>query len=73
MVRMVVNPVQGTPEDARALARASLLDLERALAHALDDDRAGLDAYTRAHFLDSRERTARALEAPMIQSPTATR
>jgi hypothetical protein len=73
MVRMVVNPIQGTPEDARALARASLLDLERALAHAVDDDRAGLDAYTRAHFLDSRERTARALEAPMIQSPTVTR
>jgi Met-zincin/Domain of unknown function (DUF5117) len=73
MVRMVVSPVSGTPEDARALARATLTTLERQLAHALDDDRASLDAYTRAHLADSRERIARALEAPMIQNPTATR
>ena len=73
MVRMVVTPVAGTPEDARALARATLVDLEGRLAHALDDDRASLDAYTRAHLADSRERIARALEAQMIQTPTALR
>ncbi|HWB42905.1 MAG TPA: zinc-dependent metalloprotease [Gemmatimonadales bacterium] len=73
MVRMVVSPRPGTPEDARALARATLMTLERQLAHALDDDRASLDSYTRAHLADSRQRVARALEAPMIQSPTATR
>jgi hypothetical protein len=73
MVRMVVSPAPGTPEDARALARAVLMDLEERLAHALDDDRAALDQYTRAHLADSRERIARALEAPMIQTPTATR
>ena len=73
MVRMVVSPAPGVPEDASALARLTLMNLERQLAHALDDDRASLDAYTRAHFADARERIARALEAPMIQSPTATR
>jgi hypothetical protein len=49
------------------------VDLEGRLAHALDDDRASLDAYTRAHLADSRERIARALEAQMIQTPTALR
>jgi hypothetical protein len=73
MVRMVVSPAAGVPEDARALARATLVDLEGRLAHALDDDRASLDAYTRAHLADSRERIARALEAQMIQTPTALR
>jgi hypothetical protein len=73
MVRMVVNPAPATPEDGRALARAALVDLEERLAHALDDDRAGLDLYTRAHLADSRERIVRALEAPMIQTPTAIR
>jgi hypothetical protein len=73
MVRMVVGPAPGTPEDARALARATLVDLEGRLAHALADDRASLDAYTRAHLADSRERIVRALEAQMIQTPTALR
>jgi hypothetical protein len=73
MIRMVVSPAAGVPEDARALARATLVDLEGRLAHALDDDRASLDAYTRAHLADSRERIARALEAQMIQTPTALR
>ena len=73
MVRMVVSPPPGTPEDARALARATLVDLEGRLAHAIDDDRAALDAYTRAHLADSRERIARALDAQMIQTPTALR
>ena len=73
MVRMVVSPAPGTPEDARALARATLVDLEGRLAHALDDERASLDAYTRAHLTNSREGIARALEAQMIQTPTALR
>ncbi|MGH7579393.1 MAG: hypothetical protein ACREM9_04420, partial [Gemmatimonadales bacterium] len=73
MVRMVVSPAPGTPEDARALARITLMDLERQLARALDHDRSSLDAYTRAHLTDSRERIARALEAPMLQTSTATR
>ena len=73
MIRMTVSPVPGTPEDARALARATLVDLQRRLAHALDDDRASLDAYTLAHLADSRDRIGRALEAQMVQTPTALR
>jgi hypothetical protein len=73
MVRMVVTPAPGTPEDARALARSTLAGLEPELTRALADDRGSLDAYTRAHLADSRERIAQALDAPMIQSPTAIR
>jgi hypothetical protein len=72
MIRMVVSPAAGTPEDARALARATLVDLDESLGHALDHDR-DLDAYTRAHLADARERIARALGAQMIQTPTASR
>jgi hypothetical protein len=73
MVRLLIEPAAGTPEDARALARATLADLDAGLAHALEEDGGRLDAYTRAHLADSRERIARALEAPMIQSTTSLR
>jgi hypothetical protein len=72
MIRMVVTPAPGTPEDARALARVTLVELDGLLGHALDGGR-NLDAYTRAHLADARERITRALEAQMIQTPTATR
>jgi hypothetical protein len=72
LIRMVVDPAPGTPADARALARAALVELDELLGHALDHDRQ-LDAYTRAHLADARERITRALEAQMIQSPTASR
>jgi hypothetical protein len=73
MIGMVVNPAAGTPEDARGLARATLADLEGWVAHALGDDRASLDAYTRAHLADTHERISGALQAQMIQTPTAFR
>ncbi|MBA3318027.1 MAG: zinc-dependent metalloprotease [Gemmatimonadales bacterium] len=73
MIRMVVSPAPGTPEDARALARATLVGLESRLAHTIEDDRTSLDPYTRAHLADARERIARALDAQMIQNPTALR
>jgi hypothetical protein len=62
-----VSPPAGTPEDARSLARATLADLAAQLDRALD--RSGeLDAYTRAHLADSRERIAQALTASMVQA-----
>ena len=73
MIALVVAPPSGAPEDARSLARATLAELDRALAHALEEDGADLDAYTRAHLVDSRERIARALDAQMVQSPTSFR
>jgi len=72
MVRMLVAPAPGTPEDARAVARSVLTDLSARLDHALDEPRA-LDPSTRAHFADARERIAQALTAPMIQTTTSTR
>jgi hypothetical protein len=73
MIALVVAPPAGMPEDARSLARATLGGLENGLAHALEEDGAQLDEYTRAHLADSRERIARALEAQMIQSTTSLR
>lgn len=73
LIAMVVAPMAGTPEDARSLARATLTELDRDLVHALDEDGATLDAYTRAHLIDSHERIARALDAQMIQSPMSLR
>ena len=73
MIALVVEPPSGTPEDARSLARATLVELDHGLAHALEENGADLDAYTRAHLADSRERIARALDAQMIQSPTSLR
>jgi hypothetical protein len=73
MVRMVVTPAPGTPEDARAVARATLADLSLRLDRALDGERLELDAYTRAHFADSRERIWQALRAPMIQTTSTAR
>jgi len=73
MIALLVEPPAGAPEDARSLARATLLELDHGLAHALEEDGADLDAYTRAHLADSRERIAQALDAQMIQSPTSLR
>ena len=56
------------PEDARSLARATLTDLAGGIDHALDEARDDLDEYTRAHLADSRERIARALDAPMVET-----
>jgi hypothetical protein len=68
MVRLMLDPAPGTPEDARSLARATLADLAGNIDRALDSGHDALDDYTRAHLTDSRERIARALEAGMIES-----
>jgi hypothetical protein len=73
MIALLVEPPPGTPEDARSLARVALAELGDALARALQEDGDHLDAYTRAHLADSRERIAQALDARMIQSPTSLR
>ena len=73
MVRMVVSPASGTPEDARAIARLTLVELGGRLDRALTAPRPALDAYTRAHLIDSRERIAHALAAPMLQSTSTLR
>jgi hypothetical protein len=67
LLGLYLSPAPGTPEDARTLARASLVELERQLDHALDA-KSHLDAYTRAHLDDSRERVDQGLKAPMLQT-----
>ena len=65
LIRMVVNPLPDTPEDARTLARMTLADLATQLDRAR---RLELDTYTRAHLIDSRERITQALNAQMFQN-----
>jgi Met-zincin len=73
LVRMVVSPAAGTPEDARAVARVTLSDLATRLDRALSGNRTAFDGYTRAHLTDSRERIAQALAAPMLQVTSTAR
>ena len=73
MIRLTINPPPGTPEDARALARFTLSGLGADLDRALAAPRTDLDAYTRAHLTDSRQRIAEALNAQMIQTTTLQR
>lgn len=68
LIGLVVNPAPGTPEDARTLARMTLTDLAGQLDRALARPSTELDLYTRAHLVDSRERIARALDAPILQA-----
>jgi hypothetical protein len=70
LIRMIVNPLADTPEDARTLARATLADLGAALDRARQVE---LDMYTRAHLVDSRERITQALNAQMFQNAGMTR
>jgi uncharacterized protein DUF4953/uncharacterized protein DUF5117/uncharacterized protein DUF5118 len=73
LIRMIVNPLPETPEDARTLARATLADLGAELDRALARRTIELDSYTRAHLVDSRERIGQALNAQMFQNAGMTR
>ncbi len=68
LIRMIVNPVPDTPEDARTLARATLVELGGELDRTLLRRGAELDPYTRAHLVDSKERISQALNAQLIQT-----
>lgn len=69
LIKLVVTPQVGTPEDARAVARQTLTELGTVIDRALARPGSQLDAYTRAHLTDSRERISQALSAQMIQQP----
>ncbi len=66
LVGMVVGTGRAVPEDARTVARATLSDLAAHLDQALASR--SLDAYTRAHYADSRERIHQALNAQIVQT-----
>ena len=59
---MVARPADRTPADARAVARAKLVDLNRRIAARLTPP-VSYDAYTVAHLQEVRARIAKALEA----------
>jgi len=63
MTRLVVEPAERTPADARAVARSTLRDLDRRLQRALQGS--AMDAYTRAHLEESRAWIQKSLEAGM--------
>jgi hypothetical protein len=64
LATLVVNPPPGTPDDARALARLQLTDIDSRARKALAGE-APLGDYTRSHLLESRARIKRALEASL--------
>ncbi|MFQ5701506.1 MAG: zinc-dependent metalloprotease [Acidobacteriota bacterium] len=61
MVKLVVDPAPGVPEDACTMGRFSLVELEGKIAGALK--RPGLDTATRAHLEESWARIDAALKA----------
>jgi len=61
MIELVTDAPDGTPADARSVARMTLESLRNALDAALSTT--ALDAYTRAHLNESRVRVDRALSA----------
>ncbi len=63
LIRIAVSPETGTPEDAITCARADLKWIQKASQAA--QARAGLDAMSRAHLDETRERIAAALESPL--------
>jgi hypothetical protein len=73
LIRMIVSPLPGLPEDARTLARAALGELGGELDRALVRRGAELDPYTKAHLVDSRERISQALNAQLIQTADTAR
>ncbi len=68
LTRLMLNPPNGTPEDARSVARMTLEDLEAQIERASARSGTQLDTYTRAHLADSRERIAQALHAEIVQT-----
>ncbi|MBI4161556.1 MAG: zinc-dependent metalloprotease [Acidobacteria bacterium] len=66
LIKILIAPAPGTPEDARTLARADLIDIGREAERALG--RTGLDRITRAHLEESRARVDAALGAGLERS-----
>jgi hypothetical protein len=69
LVELLVEPPEGTPADARAVARMQLRQLDGRIEQKLAAIGATGDAYTRAHLEESAARIGQALEASL----TATR
>jgi hypothetical protein len=62
LIDIAFLPQNGTPEDARSLARMQLMDLQERIGNALASS-PSLDTYTKAHLVDSQARIETAVEA----------
>jgi hypothetical protein len=62
LAAMVVSPPPGAPDDARALARLQLTRIDQRIGAAMAG-KAVIGDYARAHFIETRARIKRALEA----------
>jgi len=63
---LLVTYDSGAPDDARTLARAQLSRLDESLGKLLERQGLTLDDYSRAHFVDTRQRIQQALSAQLI-------
>jgi Met-zincin/Domain of unknown function (DUF5117) len=70
LTAMVASPPPGAPDDARALARLQLSRIDQRITTA-SGGKTALGDYTRAHFLETRARIKRALEAQRTTDATA--
>lgn len=68
MTELVVKPPQGTPGDARALARLELRKVQEKIAKRLTPPYR-FDAYTEAHLRDVQERIGKTLAAEYQEAP----
>lgn len=68
MTRLLLDPPEGTPADARSVARMELAGLARRLQERLADP-AAFDASTRAHLEEAAARIQKALEAQLTVAP----
>ena len=63
VITLVTDAPNGTPADARSVARLTLQDLHERLERRLAPPTFNFDTYTRAHLVESKERIERALAA----------
>lgn len=66
LVMVLNSPPMGTPEDARSLARANLMTLDKRIGSVMAARGAGMDESTRAYLDESRARIKRALAAQSV-------
>ncbi len=63
LIKLVLDADSGTPEDARALARQHLLQINRKIQGSLQNAGGRLDDYSSAHLQESEVRVEKALDA----------
>ncbi len=68
LVALVLEPAPKTPEDARTLARADLIELGGRIEAVLRDGGAALDAMSRAHLIETGALIKETLEARLARS-----